>query len=135
MNRKRTKEKQSKARPFSRARLVLLLCAVSLGAMMGGMGAEYAFSFRQAPYIFQADVPSRFPPSSHDQAETRTDINQADMEALRQVRGIGPSLAQAILDFRDALGGFHYLEEIKDVPGIGDSRYAALKELFFCSPP
>ena len=40
----------------------------------------------------------------------------------------------AALDARRQMGGFYYLEEVKDVPGIGEKRFEALKESFFCEP-
>lgn len=46
------------------------------------------------------------------------DINSADTATLRQVRGVGAVLSQRIVKFRDNLGGFHSLEQIRDVYGL-----------------
>ena len=43
--------------------------------------------------------------------------------------GIGPGLAQRILDHRQQIGGFGSVEELGDVPGIGEVRMAELREL------
>ena len=59
-------------------------------------------------------------------------VNIAAAADFQRAEGIGPVLAQAIVDTRDSLGGFRFLEELKDVPGIGDKRYEALKRLFYC---
>ena len=64
--------------------------------------------------------------------EGKTDINRATAEDLEKADGIGPTLAQRILEMRDARGGFHFLEELMDVSGIGEKRFEALRALFYC---
>jgi len=54
-------------------------------------------------------------------------LNSATKEELVALPGIGPAKAQAILDYRNAHGGFKSLEELKDVNGIGAKRYEKLK--------
>ena len=65
----------------------------------------------------------------------KMDINRASAYDLQKVPGVGPVLSQAIIDYRRAKGGFHFLEEVLDVPGIGEKRFRALSELFFCQAP
>ncbi|MEX2143200.1 MAG: helix-hairpin-helix domain-containing protein [Anaerolineales bacterium] len=54
-------------------------------------------------------------------------INVAAVGDLDQLPGIGPSLAQSILAYRDANGRFDSLEELQQVPGIGPRTYEAIK--------
>ena len=49
-------------------------------------------------------------------------------EQLDEVDGIGPTLAERIVEYRDAHGGFRSLDELAEVDGIGEKRLATLRE-------
>lgn len=55
-------------------------------------------------------------------------INTATKEELESLPGIGPSLAQRIIDYREENGGFRDINEIKLVSGIGEKMYEKIKE-------
>ncbi len=54
-------------------------------------------------------------------------INTADAATLDTLPGIGPTKAQAIIDFRDANGSFATVEDIQEVSGIGPSTFAEIE--------
>ena len=56
------------------------------------------------------------------------DINTASVTDLDALDGVGPSTAQKIIDYRTENGGFKTIDEIKNVPGIGDAKFAAMKD-------
>ena len=58
------------------------------------------------------------------------DINTADSSLFEQQRGIGPSLASRIIKYRNRLGGFVSVEQIKEVWNFPDSTYQSLKDRF-----
>lgn len=55
-------------------------------------------------------------------------INTASVDELQELQGVGPATAQAIVDYRTEQGPFTAIEGIMDVPGIGDAKFAALKD-------
>ncbi len=56
------------------------------------------------------------------------EINSADSLLLTTVRGIGPVFAKRIINYRNYLGGFHSLVQLKEVFGIDDSVYNGIAE-------
>ena len=55
-------------------------------------------------------------------------LSTATAEQLDGIDGIGPTLAQRIIEYRDAHGGFRSLAELAQVDGIGEKRLATLRE-------
>ena len=55
-------------------------------------------------------------------------LAMATIEQLDQLDGIGPTLAQRIVEYRDAHGGFRSMGELGEVEGIGEKRLASLRE-------
>jgi len=59
----------------------------------------------------------------------KIDINRAEAWLLEALPGIGPSKAQAIIDYREQNGGFSDVVEITEVPGIGMSMYEDIQNM------
>jgi len=62
----------------------------------------------------------------------KVDLNSADKDLLTGVPGIGEKLALRILERRVQRSGFSSIEELKDVKGIGDSKFERLVEYLYC---
>ena len=58
-------------------------------------------------------------------------INKATETELDTLPGIGPSLASKIIEYREQNGKFSSIEDIKNVSGIGESKYESIKD-FIC---
>jgi competence protein comEA helix-hairpin-helix repeat region len=58
---------------------------------------------------------------------SKININTANISELKQITGIGESTANKIIDYRENVGKFKKIEDIKEVKGIGDAKYESLK--------
>lgn len=56
-------------------------------------------------------------------------LNTATAEQLETLPGVGPVLAQHMIDYRAENNGFRSVDELRQVNGIGDRRFAELQSL------
>ena len=77
------------------------------------------------PKLGESVEKSQFPISNVQNKVVR--INSASVEELDKLDGVGPAIAQRIIDYRTENGGFKSMEEIKLVPGIGDKMFEKIK--------
>lgn len=131
--------------------LVLLAAVFSLGLFFGRGGGPGGFTVRTeyeigampteeldtlAAQLDRAEAqqnPNTAPEQTQDTPATTDDgivnINTADHVALQVLPGVGPEIAQRIIDHRDAYGPFRIIEELTDVAGIGPARFADIRDL------
>lgn len=77
------------------------------------------------------ELPGALPEAGGGQiapAPLLVDLNRAGSEELQTLPGIGPGLAQRILDYREANGAFARCEELMEVPGIKEAKFDGLKD-------
>lgn len=62
------------------------------------------------------------------EAEGPINLNTATLKQLETLPGIGPAIGQRIIDYRESVGRFQSIEEIKQVQGIGEATFAKIKD-------
>lgn len=58
----------------------------------------------------------------------KVNINNASQTELETISGVGPSLAAKIINYREKNGKFRSIEELKNISGIGDSKFEGMKD-------
>lgn len=90
-----------------------------------GIGPEKARIL--GPYALLPDsLPHRasFRSTTKSPRWTSVELNQADSVSLEALPGIGPGLAGRIIRYRERLGGYRSLDQLREVWGVDDSLYA-----------
>ena len=101
--------------------VLVLLCCVCL-AFTGGLFVGRNFGHGD---IQLSDVPSSSQSSvssSSDQTTLMVNINTATADELQELPGIGPTLAQRIIDYRNENGPFSNVADLLNVSGIGSGK-------------
>lgn len=75
----------------------------------------------------QVMVPVRAGSGPATGATGAVSLSSATLEQLDSLDGVGPGLAQKILDYRTEHGGFRSIDELGEVPGIGEKRLESLR--------
>ena len=68
-------------------------------------------------------------PRAGEEQPQKIDLNRAEAWLLKALPGIGEVRAQAIIDYRQQIGGFRNITELTEVEGIGPATYEQIKHL------
>lgn len=111
---------------------MVLLCALLLG---GGLFLIKTSKEGKQPIEIIGEDNSQTEATATDDgnvkaAETQLiDINTADASELDGLPGIGEKTVEKIISYREEVGNFETKEDIKNVSGIGESKYSEIEDL------
>ena len=97
----------------------------------GGVAEGSSAAASEAPAPEASPAPAEEPVLEEVLVEKSVDINQASLEELDRLPGIGPALGQRIIDYREQNNGFYDIEEIMEVSGIGEKTFQKLEPYIY----
>jgi len=115
---------------FDRSRDLATLSSEDSAADRASGGGD-AIGTLSSPVASMSDQPSAaVPKRSH---KGLLDLNRATEEDFDALPGIGPRLAERILEYRKSAGAFHSLDELRAVKGIGKKTFERIRPLITVS--
>ncbi len=106
---------------------------VTASADLSGVNLSQILNDGDMVYVPPLDREAALTPTPNHPAFVH--INSATVEELEMLPGIGPSLAQAIVDYRDEHGLFTSLDDLDNVPGMGPAKLDAIRDLIVFDVP
>ena len=96
-------------------------------------GSGSAITVSPSPVALLSDQPSTaaVPKRSH---AGLLDLNRATEQDFDALPGIGPRLAERIMEYRQSAGAFHTLDELREVKGIGSKKFERIRPLVTVTP-
>ncbi|MCX5724526.1 MAG: helix-hairpin-helix domain-containing protein [Nitrospirae bacterium] len=95
-------------------------------------GSGKATAVKPAPV---APLPARPSPAAPARALVGLlDLNRATEQDFDALPGIGPTLAQRIMEYRQSVGAFRSLDELREVKGIGVKKFERIRPLVTVTP-
>ena len=117
---------------LSRAEWAMIWIATVMLALMAGWqlgsGSVRRLERLSAPAAVASSLPEEPSPSESDEPAGLVDLNTADAEELMTLPGIGETRAKAIVAYREEHGPFTYVEDLIQVPGIGEGILEGLMD-------
>lgn len=103
------------------------------GARLGSLNLARRLSDGEQIYVGVPAPPgAEAPPAAPAVGEpgaARVDLNSASLAVLDTLPGVGPVTAQRIVDWRTQHGRFGAVEQLREIEGIGPTRFGRLKDL------
>ena len=88
-----------------------------------------------APVVALAQQAASVAAAPSEKAGPTVNINTASSAELESLPGVGPKLAQRIIEYREKNGGFKKLEDLMNVQGIGEKNFLKLKSKLSVTAP
>ena len=92
-------------------------------------GSGHVAMVNPSPVASLADQPSTVPAPKRSPPQGLLDLNRATGQDLDALPGVGPKLAERIMEYRESVGVFHTLEELRAVKGIGKKTFERIRPL------
>ena len=109
--------------------LTCIFCAFTLGFFMGRNQNHEVIHLDMVARVPLHNIPPAsvtIPEETQEEVKFPVDINSATSETLSALPGIGPTLAERILAYRNRNGKFQRPEELLNVDGIGPGKLEAI---------
>lgn len=104
----------------------------NLTLLLGISAAFCFFLFLLVRFLSFAPVGvSIHPERSVPTEDARLDLNLATVSELEQLKGIGPVTGEAIVRWREEHGAFQSVEDLLEVPGIGEKTVSAVRDYVY----
>ena len=108
--------------------------SINLAALLeDGQQLTIPYKAGEEPTVSNDDdslvLPGATEETSSQTSDELININTASVEELDELPGIGPTIAQRIIDYRDENGPFQTIEDILNVSGVGPSTFDQIKDL------
>jgi competence protein ComEA len=96
------------------------------------MAAIAAIALSAPALSAQSKAPAPKPTAT---ASAPVNLNTATAEQLATIPGVGPKMAERIVDYRQKNGGFKKVEELMNVSGVGEKSFLKMKPLITVATP
>lgn len=106
--------------------LLVLACMFTLGYLAGKNHSRSEIQVTVAAPVHTAQKPDEM---SEVDTGNVIDLNTAGHDQLKTLPGIGEELADRIIAYRSQIGGFSNKQQVMEVEGIGEKKYAEMERL------
>lgn len=102
-----------------------------------GLDSQLVADLKEYAVFTTVESPAadRFPLREYQRPAKKVEINEADSAEFESLPGIGPKLASRIVQYRNSLGGFYTLEQLKEVYGLKDSFLQKAEPFLYLRAP